>query len=443
MYDASTYPKSNALYAEAKQYLPGGNTRTTVFEKPFPLYASHGKGCHVWDVDGNRRIDCINNYTSLIHGHAHPGIHQAVLKQMERGTCFGMPTESEISLARELVRRLDSVDTVRFTNSGTEAVMMAIKAARAYTGRPKIAKVEGAYHGSYDPAEISLDPGPQQWGGNTPNPVPYAKGTPASVIEDVIVLPFNDADKAKELISLHGRDLAAILIDPLPNRAGLIPASDAFLGAIRETADAVGALVIFDEVISFRLSHGGAQALFSISPDLTTLGKVIGGGFPVGAVGGRRDVMAVFDPSSGKPALPHGGTFSANPVTMQAGCAALEYLDEQAFSHLDRIGGEVRYAANEALKRHGVPGVVVGMGSLLKIHFTDRAPANYRAVYPTLAETSKLRIFNRTLIGNGILPSGYGLMALSTAMAADDIHQINAAIDLAIRAVKNQEPLHA
>ena len=443
MYDANKYPASHALYAEAKQYLPGGNTRTTVFEKPFPLYASHGKGCHVWDVDGNRRIDCINNYTAMIHGHAHPGIHQAVLRQMEQGTCFGMPTESEILLARELVSRLDSVETVRFTNSGTEAVMMAIKAARAYTGRPKIAKVEGAYHGSYDPAEISLDPGPQHWGDKTPNPVPYAKGTPASIVDGVIVLPFNDPQKARELIALHGKDLAAILIDPLPNRAGLIPASEAFLRAIREAADAVGALVIFDEVISFRLSHGGAQGLFSVSPDLTTLGKVIGGGFPVGAVGGRRDVMAVFDPSSGKPALPHGGTFSANPITMRAGLAALEFLDEPAFAHLAKIGDQVRKAANESLARHGVPGIVVGMGSLLKIHFTDRQPTDYRAVYPTPVEASKLRLFNQTLIGNGILPSGYGLMALSTPMTADDVQQIDSAIDIAIRAVRDMEPSHA
>lgn len=443
MYDAKKYPASQALYADAKQYLPGGNTRTTVFEKPFPLYASHGKGCYVWDVDGNRRIDCINNYTSMIHGHAHPGIHQAVLRQMESGTCFGMPTESEILLAKELVRRVDSVETVRFTNSGTEAVMMAIKAARAYTGRPKIAKVEGAYHGSYDPAEISLDPGPQQWGENTPNSVPYAKGTPASVVGDVIVLPFNDPEKAKTIITQHGKDLAAILIDPLPNRAGLIPASEAFLQAIRAAADAVGALVIFDEVISFRLSHGGAQALFSISPDLTTLGKVIGGGFPVGAVGGRRDVMAVFDPSSGKPALPHGGTFSANPITMRAGLAALELLDEKAFAHLGQIGDQVRKAANESLTRHGVPGIVVGMGSLLKIHFTDRTPTDYRAVYPNPIEASKLRLFNKTLINNGILPSGYGLMALSTPMTMEDIHQINGTIDVAIQAVKNQELSHA
>jgi len=443
MYDATTYPASHALYAQAKQCLPGGNTRTTVFEKPFPLYASHGKGCHVWDVDGNRRIDCINNYTAMIHGHAHPGIHRAVLQQMERGTCFGMPTEAEILLAQELARRLDSVDTVRFMNSGTEAVMMAIKAARAYTGRAKIAKVEGAYHGSYDPAEISLDPSPQHWGDQTPNSVPYAKGTPASIVEGVIVLPFNDPEKAKALIAQHGKELAAILIDPLPNRAGLIPASEPFLRAIREAADAAGALVIFDEVISFRLSHGGAQGLFSIAPDLTTLGKVIGGGFPVGAVGGRRDVMAVFDPSSGKPALPHGGTFSANPVTMRAGLAALEFLDEQAFAHLDQIGDQVRQAGNDALKRHGVPGIVVGMGSLLKVHFTDRRPTDYRAVYPTPAEAAKLRLFNKTLLGNGILPSGYGLMALSTAMAAEDVQQINAAIDLAIRAVGNLEPSHA
>ncbi len=436
MFDETIYPNSKALYEQAQQFLPGGNTRTTVFQRPFPLYAAYGKGCYVWDVDNHKRIDCINNYTAMVHGHSHPHITQAVKQQLERGTCFGMPTESEIKLARELTARLPSVESVRFTNSGTEAVMMAIKAARAYTGRPKIAKVEGAYHGSYDLAEVSLDPNPQQWGEGSPNSVPYAQGTPDSVLEDVIVLPFNDAKKAEALIALHGKDLAAILLDPLPNRAGLIPASPEFLRAIRRSADAAGALVILDEVISFRLGSGGAQSIFSISPDLTTLGKAIGGGFPVGAVGGRKEVMAVFDGSNGKPALPHGGTFTANPMTMLAGLASLELLDDSSFAHLDRIGAQVREETNSAFRRHGVAGCAVGMGSLLKIHFTDRVPTDYRSVYPTKSEAARLAHFHQSLLANGVLASSYGLMALSTPMAQTEIEQIVAAIDLSVQAVK-------
>lgn len=432
MYTASDFPASAALYAEAQKYLPGGNTRTTVFQHPFPLYAARGEGCHVWDVDGVRRIDCINNYTAMIHGHAKPEITQAVTRQLALGTCFGMPTPSEIDLARELSRRVASVERVRFMNSGTEAVMMAIKAARAYTGRPKIAKVEGAYHGSYDPAEVSLDSQPAQWGEDLPRSVPYAAGTPGGVLDDVIVIPFNDPPTAQRLIARHGKDLAAILIDPLPNRAGLVGASEEFLATLRQAADAAGALLIFDEVISFRLAHGGAQSLFGTTPDLTTFGKVIGGGFPVGAVGGRREVMAVFDPTGGKPALPHGGTFSANPVTMTAGLAALQALDAPAFAHLDRIGQAVRDGANEALKRHGLPGRAVGMGSLLRIHFTGQAPRDYRSIYPDAQASARLKTFVDALLTHGVLAAGYGLMALSTPMGEREVTQIVDAIDRAL-----------
>ncbi|WP_311974442.1 aspartate aminotransferase family protein [Bradyrhizobium glycinis] len=250
----------------------------------------------------------------------------AASRQLALGSAFGMPTESEIDLAELLAARLPSVDQVRFANSGTEAVTMALKAARAFTGRPKIAKCEGAYHGSYDYAEVSLDPKPADWGGNAPVSVAYAKSTPHKVLADPLTIPFNDVEGATSLIREHGRDLACVLVDPMPNRAGLVPADKAYLEGLRQATREVGALLIFDEVISFRLGYQGAQGLWGIDPDLTTLGKIIGGGFPVGAIAGKREVMAVFDPRHGKPALPHGGTFSANPVTMRAGLAAMELL---------------------------------------------------------------------------------------------------------------------
>ncbi len=358
--------RSKALHDRARASLPGGNTRTTVYMKPYPIYAARGQGCRVFDVDGVARIDCINNFTSLIHGHAHPALIDAATRQIALGTAFGLPTESEIDLAELLCARLASVDRVRFANSGTEAVMMALKAARAFTGRPKIAKCEGAYHGSYDYAEVSLDPTPAAWGSNAPVSVAYAKGTPANVLADVVTIPFNDIDAAVSLIREHGRDLAGVLVDPMPNRAGLVPADRAYLAALREATHEVGALLIFDEVITFRLGYHGAQGIWDIAPDLTTLGKIIGGGFPVGAIGGRAEVMAVFDPSEGKPALPHGGTFSANPVTMRAGLAAMELLDAAAFARLDAIGERMRASIDAAFRHHGVPGHAVGLGSLLR-----------------------------------------------------------------------------
>ena len=426
---------SRTMYNRALASLPGGNTRTTVFMKPYPIYAARGEGCRVWDVDGNEFIDCINNFTSLIHGHAHPSLIEAATRQLSVGSAFGLPTESEIDLAELLVSRLPSVEQVRFANSGTEAVMMALKAARAFTGRPKIAKCEGAYHGSYDYAEVSLDPSPDAWGRNAPVSVAYAKGTPDNVLADVVTIPFNDTEAAVSLIREHGSELACVLIDPMPNRAGLAPADKAYLNALREITREVDALLVFDEVITFRLGYSGAQGLWGIDPDLTTLGKIMGGGFPVGAIAGRKEVMSVFDPRSGKPALPHGGTFSANPVTMRAGLAAMQLLDEAAFTRLNVIGEAVREGINEAFRRNGVPGGTVGLGSLLKIHFADRPIRDYRSAYMTEQETKRQAVFNLGLLNRGVLAASYGLMALSTPMTDADVDTIVAAASDALAEV--------
>jgi glutamate-1-semialdehyde 2,1-aminomutase len=427
--------RSQALYERAKKSLPGGNTRTTVYHAPFPVYAVRGEGCRVFDADGVARIDCINNFTSMIHGHAHPAITRAIASQAALGTAFGMPTESEIVLAETLCARVASIEQVRFTNSGTEAVMMAIKTARAFTGRPKLAKCEGAYHGSYDYAEISLDTPPEQWSANDPKSVAFSKGTPESVLADVVPIPFNDVAASTELIRRHGAELGAILVDPMPNRGGLVPADRDYLSSLRAVADEVGAVLIFDEVITFRLGFNGAQAKFGVTPDLTVLGKIIGGGFPVGAVGGNRNVMSVFDPTRGKPALPHGGTFSANPMTMGAGQVSMTLLDHDAFVHLDRIGDKVRAGIDRAFENVGMIGRTTGMGSLLRVHFTDRTIRDYRSAYARPDEARKLAAFHRALINRGIVAANNGLMALSTTMTEADADEIVAACEAALRDV--------
>lgn len=421
-------PESRRLFERARKVMPGGNTRTTVFIDPFPIYAARGEGCRIWDVDGNVYYDCINNFTALIHGYGHPGITAAAIEQIPLGAAFGAPTVSEIELAELLVERLPSVEQVRFANSGTEGVMMAIKAARAFTERPKIVKIEGAYHGSYDFAEVSLDSSPANWG-DMPASTPYARGTPRGVLEDVIAVPFNDIEVLRAVFAAHGREIAGVLIDPMPNRAGLIPARKDYLDAMVAIAHAAGALVIFDEVISFRLGYSGAQGLWDIRPDLTALGKIIGGGFPVGAVGGRTDIMAVFDPTRGKPALPHGGTFTANPVTMRAGLAAMRALTEDVFARLGRLGALLREGIGESLHRHGLDGQCVGLGSLFKVHFTSHPVTDYRSVYPGPAERKKLDAFHKGLLDRGVLSASYGLFALSTPMTEDDARSILSAID--------------
>ena len=423
-----SFPASRRLFERARKVMPGGNTRTTVFLDPFPIYAVRGEGCRVWDADGQVFYDCINNFTSMIHGYGQSEQVAEVAAQLPLGTAFGAPTESEIELAELLTGRLPAMDQIRFANSGTEGVMMAIKAARAFTGRPKIVKIEGAYHGSYDFAEVSLDSAPGNWG-DIPASTAYAKGTPAGVLADVIVVPFNDTEALRAVFSREGETIAGVLIDPMPNRAGLIPARRDYLEEMTRIAHDAGALVIFDEVISFRLSHAGAQGLWGIRPDLTALGKIIGGGFPVGAVAGRAEVMAVFDPTSGKPALPHGGTFTANPVTMRAGLAAMRALTPAAFAHLDALGDLLRDGINAALARLALPGRCVGLGSLFRVHFTAQPITDYRSVWPGPVEKRRLGAFHRGLLDRGVLSASYGLFALSTPVTRGDAAEILSAIE--------------
>jgi glutamate-1-semialdehyde 2,1-aminomutase len=413
--------------------MPGGNTRTTVYMAPHPIYADRGKGCRVIDADGNVYLDCINNFTAAIHGYNHPAIMAAAAAQLERGTAFGLPTESEIELAELICARAPSIEHIRFTNSGTEAVMTALKAARAYTGRPKIAKCEGAYHGSYDYAEVSLDPGPDNWGTETPASIPYARGTPSSVINDVIVLPFNDVEATTRIVEAHAQELAALLVDPMPNRAGLVPASPEYLKCLRDLTRRHGILLIFDEVITFRLGLGGAQERFDVQSDLTTLGKIIGGGFPVGAVGGRRDIMAVFDPGRGKPPLPHGGTFTANPVTMAAGLAAMKLLSAAEFERLNGLGDRVRRDLKAAFRKAGVSGTVTGLGSLIRLHLHADKVHDYRSAFADPKARSRMDALFKALLAQGVLIGSNGLVALSTPMLKEDGEEFVAAVAKALQ----------
>jgi glutamate-1-semialdehyde 2,1-aminomutase len=255
------------------------------------------------------------------------------------------------------------------------------------------------------------------------------------VLSDVVAIPFNDTAASGEILHRHGREIAAILVDPMPNRAGLVAPDLDYLRMLRKVADEIGALLIFDEVITFRLGYHGAQGLYGIRPDLTALGKIMGGGFPVGAVGGRADVMAVFDPSRGKPKLPHGGTFSANPVTMRAGQAAMQLLDRAAFARLDAMGERIRQGLRDAFARHGIPGQATGAGSLIKVHFTDRPIHDYRSAFPRSDEKKRLIDFVTGLMNHGVIVASYGLLALSTPMADADIAFMLEAFDTVIGAI--------
>lgn len=414
-------PVSAALYERAKAVMPGGNTRITVFMKPHPYYADKGEGCRLTDVDGVERLDFTNNYNSLIHGHAHPAITAAVRDQLERGTAFPMATEAEVRFAELLCDRVPSFERIRFCNSGSEAVMFALKAARAHTGRSKIAKCEGSYHGSYDYAEVSLDPTPATWGNADPKSVAYAKGTPESVLDDVVVIPFNKPNEAERILRAHAQELACVIVDLMPNRGGLIAATPEFAAMLERVRQETGVLIILDEVITLRLAYGGAQTLFGIAPDLTALGKIIGGGFPVGAVAGSAQVMAVFDPREGKPDLSHSGTFNANPVTMVAGEAAMHLLTQDEIDRLAALGDRARDGIAAAMQEAGMPGQVTGLGSLFRIHVHNRPLSDYRSMLMTQSEKDLLAGIVGHMRDNGVFVNERGVCSLSTPMTESEI----------------------
>ncbi|ANK81700.1 MAG: hypothetical protein TEF_13515 [Rhizobiales bacterium NRL2] len=431
--------RSAKLTQRAMQVLPDGGSRSTTRLTPHAIYVKEGHGSKVVDVDGNELIDFNNNFTSLIHGHAHAGVVAALQEQAARGTAFSFATEAEIELAETLTARVEGWDMIRFCNSGSEAVMNAIKAARAYTGRPRIAKCEGAYHGSYDFAEVSLGAGPESWGAaEKPRSVAYSRGTPQGVLSDVVVIPFNDPERAEAILNEYADELAGILFDPVSTQIGLLPPSQAFLDVLTRFRARTGALLIFDEVIAFRQALGGTQSLMGIRPDFTALGKIIGGGLAVGAVAGDREHMSVFEVSGAKAPLPHGGTFNANPMTMAAGRAAMADWTQEAVEALNAKGERCREMLREAIRIANVPGQVTGGGSLFRLHLHGRRMETYRDAYPQGQEAERIPALHRHLIGGGIFASGYGLGCLSTATTDGDIERLAETTVSAYRAMRDE-----
>ena len=423
-------PDSNSkkLYDRGLKVMPGGITRIAPWLKPFPVYAGRGEGAYVVDVDGRRRLDFLNNFASLIHGHAHPAVVKAVQERVALGTAFTLPTETEVVLAETISERAPGLEWVRFCGSGSEAVMSAIKAARALTGRPKIVKCEGSYHGAYDYAEVSIDSTPENWG-NDPRSVGYSVGVPKGVTDDVIVIPFNDLEAAERIIRANRADIACVLLDPAPSYLAFAQATPAFAQLLRRLTREIGALLVLDEVISFRVHPGGAQTLMGIDPDLTTLAKIIGGGFPVGAVAGRREVMKVYDHRPGKPPLPWSGTFTANPVTMVAGKVTLDLLDQAAIDRMDRLGERLRQGVAQALKRNGFPGQITGFSSMFTLLGHQRPVTDYRSAYAHPPEAQLVEKLQSALVLEGHHLAKNGMGVLSTPMGEAEVDSFVDAMD--------------
>jgi glutamate-1-semialdehyde 2,1-aminomutase len=426
---------SRQLYDRASRVMPGGNTRHSIALAPYPIYARSGSGCRITDVEGEERVDFLNNYTSLILGHAHPEVTAAVERRAALGSAFTMPTPEEIELAELLASRVSYVEQIRFCNSGTEAVMLAIKAARAYTGRPKIAKFEGAYHGIYDYAEVSEGPVAGAWGEPDAPASIIEAGTPESVARDVVVLPWNRPEACRKLIEQNQHDLAAVLVDPMPLGIGMIAPRPGLFLMLRELTERFGIAFVADEVLNFRLAYHGAFSSYGIQPDLVTFGKIIGGGFPVGAIAGSRRVMSVFD-HTGALKVHHGGTFNANPVTIAAGLETMRQMTPEVFDRLNKLGEYLRDRLRRLFRDTGRTAQVCGAGSLFLAHLSSDELLDYRS----------LRGFSRTnpvygelchkLLESGFILSPRGIFGcLSTPMTESELDGLVEALGRALNSL--------
>lgn len=411
-------PVSQSKQAEAQKYLPGGSSRGTAFFDPYPHFIERGEGHYIYDADGNRLLDFMINATSLILGHAHPDVTAAIQEQAARGTAFTGPTDPQVRLAKILTERVPSLDLIRFTNSGTEGTMMAIRAARAYTGRQKIAKFEGGYHGAHEYVSVSVRPPAEKLDPSGPTPIAEHPGLPDSILEQVIVLPYNDLDWCERVLRENASEVACLIMEPVVSSFGYLPGDIEFLQGLRDLTTELGIVLIYDEVQSFRIAPGGAQETLGVVPDMTSFGKIIGGGTPVGAFGGRADIMELFDPTSGA-AIPHAGTFNANPVTMAAGEVVMNHLTPEVYDRMNALGGELRAKLRAVFDEFEVPAQVTGIGSLFGIHFTSEEIRDYRSVVNS-DQTMRKALFTG-LLNEGILLQTGAAGAMNSLTATDDI----------------------
>ena len=418
--------RSRGILERLERSIPGGNTRSLAFFPPYPVVISSGSGCRIRDVDGNGFIDLLNNYTASVHGHTLPAINEAMSKQAALGTVFPAPSELQAELAERIVGRVASVERVRFTNSGTEAVMMAVRGARAFTGREKIVKAEGGYNGMWEQVPASWEEDP------------YRAAIPERVRELVRMVDYNDVGQLEAVMEEAGDEVAAIILEPVTG-TGVFTGTPEYFAAARRLADECGALLICDEVITLRLAVGGFQEVLGVRPDLTTMGKIIGGGLPVGAFGGRADVMEVFDPRS-RHHLHHSGTFNGNLMTMAAGCVALELLTQGEIERINALGEQLAEGLRRSLaERPDLHGVVNNSGSLLHVNFGTESEV--RKFSDLKLDSPIAAAFHRAALDEGVYFAPRGFMNTSTAMNEQVVDEALEACSRALERAVEQPPL--
>jgi len=419
----SRYAASEKLFESAVRILPGGvDSPVRAFKSVggTPLFIARGKGGHIEDADGNVYIDYVLSWGPLIHGHAPRGLVKALAAAAARGTSFGAPTELETHLARRVAMLMPSMERVRFVSSGTEAAMSAVRVARAATKRDKIVKFEGCYHGHADGFLVQAGSGALTLG------IPTSPGVPAAVAAETLLARYNDVSSVSALFDKYPNQIAAVIVEPIAGNIGVVPPRDGFLQGLREACTRHGALLIFDEVISgFRAAAGGAQQIFGIKPDLTCLGKIIGGGLPVGAYGGRADLMSLVAPAG---PVYQAGTLSGNPLAMTAGLWSLGELSPKLYRHLAKLGAQLAAGLAEAARSAGVPMQVNAFGSLVTPFFTSEPVRDLTSAMT--ADTARYGAFFREMLAQGVYPppSQFEAWFLSGAHTEKDVqHTIRAA----------------
>jgi glutamate-1-semialdehyde 2,1-aminomutase len=427
---ASTYgsrtPTSAAAAAAAHGRLPGGHSRQTLVYRPYPFFAARGEGFSLYDLDGCRYLDLVNNYTSLIHGHAHPPTVAAIAAAAAAGSAPGTPTELELEMAEELARRIPSLERIRFAVTGSEAVGLALRVARAHTGRRRILKFEGGFHGIWDEVQQSIRSRPLA-------PGEFGPGQPNSAgldADETIVARYNDLDSVRAALAQSGEEVAAVIAEPFLGNGALLAAAPGFLAALAELAHEHGALFVLDEIQSCRLAYGGAQSIHGVTPDLTTIGKTIGGGVPLAAFGGREELMATMDGAD--PAIPQPGTFNAFPLSLAAGLAALEHWREPDFERLNGLGESLRERTRAVFDAEGVPVSITGQGSMFHLAVAQRQIESYDDFWHGVDRPREN--LHQELLARGVYLTPRGTGCLSTPIGDEQIDEWLAALEAALAA---------
>lgn len=426
--------RSEQLYQEALEHIVGGVNSPSRSYKAVgggaPVFMEKAKGAYFWDVDGNKYIDYLGAYGPIITGHAHPHITEAITKAARNGTLYGTPTPLENTFAKMLKDAIPSMEKVRFVNSGTEAVMTTIRVARAYTNRTKIIKFAGCYHGHSDLVLVAAGSGPSTLG------TPDSAGVPQSIAQDVITVPFNEVEPFKEALERWGEEVAAVLVEPIVGNFGIVEPKPGFLETVKALTHGAGALLIFDEVITaFRFTYGSAQELLGIQADMTAMGKIIGGGLPIGAYGGRAEIMEQVAPLG--PAY-QAGTMAGNPASISAGIACLEVLQEDGvYEHMDQLGAMLEDGILTHAKTYEIPVTINRLKGALTVYFTDQKVENYAQAEATDGE--QFAKFFKLMLNRGInlAPSKYEAWFVTIAHTKEDIEQTLQAVEFAFKKMKN------